>query len=98
MVPGSGTAETVLAQLVMVLPCRVTAPFCAKALPHLMVAPVFRLMLVRARIFPSNAVLVPSVAELPTCQKMFGSFIGFPVRLLIKIMDEPLAVVSVLGI
>jgi hypothetical protein len=30
-------------------------------------------MLVLARIFPSNAVAVPRVAELPTCQNMLGS-------------------------
>ena len=45
----------------------VTAPFRAKALPDTL-APVFRVMLVSARIFPANAVPVPRVAELPTCQ------------------------------
>ena len=39
-----------------------------KALPFRMVAVVLRVMLASARIFPSNAVPVPSVAELPTCQ------------------------------
>ena len=81
----------------IVLPCSVTAPFRASALPQVIVAPVFKLMLVSARIFPSNAVLVPSVAELPTCQKMFASLICLPVRLLMKMIDEPLAVVSVVG-
>jgi hypothetical protein len=47
---------------------RVTAPVCAKALPCT-VAPVVRVLLVRARILPVKAVPVPSVAELPTCQK-----------------------------
>jgi hypothetical protein len=58
-----------------------------------MVAPVFRVMLVRARIFPWNVVVVPRVAELPTCQNTFES-----VKLLLKITDELLAVVSVLPI
>ena len=46
---------------------RVTAPFSAKARP-VMVAPVVRVMLVSAMMLPANAVVVPSVAELPTCQ------------------------------
>ena len=33
------------------------------------VAPVVAVMLVSARMLPMNAVLVPRVAELPTCQK-----------------------------
>ena len=53
-------AETVLVSIV-------TAPFRARALPDTL-APVFRVMLVSARIFPTNVVVVPSVAELPTCQ------------------------------
>src|ERR1700737_1451336 len=51
----------------------VTAPLIAKALPVVILAPVVRVMLVLARIFPSNAVAVPRVAELPTCQNMLGS-------------------------
>jgi len=77
----------------MTLLSNVTAPLIANALPQPMVAPVFRVMLDSARIFPSNAVVVPSVAELPTCQYTFGS-----VRLLLKRTDEALAVVSVLPI
>src|ERR1017187_8318806 len=100
-VPGSGTVD--LLRLPpqpppMTLLSNVTAPFLAKALPQPMVAPVFRVMLLSARIFPRNAVVVPRVAELPTCQNMFGSVLGLPVRLLIKITDELLAVVSVLPI
>lgn len=68
----------------------VTAPLRAKARP-LTVAPVFSVMLVSARIFPLNAVVVPSVAELPTCQKMLQSWA--PLR---TTTDELLAVVSVL--
>src|SRR5579863_10504068 len=47
-----------------VLSSRVTAAVSAKALPHEIVAPVSSVMLADARIFPSNAVVVPSVAEL----------------------------------
>ena len=36
----------------MLLSFRVTAPFIAKALPSVMLAPVSRVMLVRARILP----------------------------------------------
>ena len=50
---------------VMVLESRVTAPVCARARPFKL-APVCRLMDVRARIFPTNEVPVPSVAELTT--------------------------------
>ena len=63
----------------MTLLSKVTAPFLAKALPQPMVAPLFRVMLVSARMFPWNDVVVPRVAELPTCQNTFGS-----VRLLLK--------------
>jgi hypothetical protein len=45
----------------------VTAPVRAKRAPSL-VAPVFRVMLASARMFPLKSVVVPSVAELPTCQ------------------------------
>ena len=45
----------------------VTAPFRASARPDTL-APVVNEMLVSARMFPVNAVFVPRVAELPTCQ------------------------------
>src|ERR1700676_762677 len=51
----------------------VTAPLIAKALPRVISAPAARLMLVKATIFPSKMVLMPIVAELPTCQKILGS-------------------------
>lgn len=89
-VGGSETAQVVL---VMVLVSRVTAPLRARALPGIMPALVFRVMLVRARIFPWNAVVVPSVAELPICQKTLQ-----PEPLLIIRTDELLAVVRVLPI
>jgi hypothetical protein len=54
--------------LVMVLLSRVTAPFRASALPS-MIVPVFTEIDCRARMLPTKVELVPSVAELPTCQK-----------------------------
>lgn len=56
----------------MLLASIVTAPFCAKALPKRL-ALVFRVILVRARMLPINAVPVPRVAELPICQKTLQS-------------------------
>ena len=50
-------------------------------------------MLVSARMFPANVVVVPSVAELPTCQNTLQCEPP-----LITTTDEPLAVVSVLPI
>ena len=46
----------------------VTAPFRASTRPST-VAPVVTVMLVSARIVPRKLEPVPSVAELPTCQK-----------------------------
>ena len=45
----------------------VTAPVCANARPDSEV-PVFSVILLSARMLPTIAVAVPSVAELPTCQ------------------------------
>jgi hypothetical protein len=53
---------------VTVLLSSVTAPVCARTRPST-VAPVSRVAEVRARIVPEKLVVVPSVAELPTCQK-----------------------------
>ena len=46
----------------------VTAPVSARARPE-MLASLFKVMLARAMMFPTKEVVVPSVAELPTCQK-----------------------------
>jgi hypothetical protein len=54
----------------------VTAPVRAKRAPEL-VAPVFAVMLASARMFPLKLVVVPSVAELPTCQNATRSRLGF---------------------
>jgi hypothetical protein len=60
-----GTPHTAAATL---LESSVTAPFRARTLPDTF-APVLRVMLVSARMLPTNEVVVPRVAELPTCQK-----------------------------
>jgi hypothetical protein len=89
-----GDAMKMAAQSVTetMLLARVTAPFCAKALPDI-VAPVFNVMLVRARMFPMNEVVVPRTAELPICQNTLQ--LEPP---LIMLTEELLAVVSVLPI
>ena len=76
----------------MVLLIKVAEPFRAKALPA-MLAALFKLMLVSARIFPTNVVVVSRVAELPTCQNTLH-FVAPPVTT----TDEPGPVVSVLPI
>ena len=55
------------AGLVMVLPSSVTAPVRVSNLPST-VAPVFSVIEMFARMFPLKTEVVPSVAELPTCQ------------------------------
>jgi hypothetical protein len=70
----------------------VTAPVRANNLPD-MLTPVFMVILVSAMIFPLNAVVVPSVAELPTCQNTLQGE-----ALLIRTTDDADAVVSVLPI
>ena len=52
----------------MVLVSIVTAPVRASSLPSSTVAPVFAVMDVKARMFPTKRVVVSRVAELPTCQ------------------------------
>ncbi|KJF15617.1 hypothetical protein AXFE_35410 [Acidithrix ferrooxidans] len=54
--------------IVIELDSRVTAPVWAKMRP-LTVAPVFRVTEVSANMVPAKFVVVPRVAELPTCQK-----------------------------
>src|SRR4051812_46874846 len=76
----------------MLLLPSVTAPFRARARPA-NVAPVLMVMLVRARMLPTNVVVAPSVAELPTCQKT----LQFDAPL-ITATDDPDAVVKVLPI
>ena len=73
------------------LPAAVTAPLRAKVLPDTL-APVFEVTLASARMFPANVVVVPSVAELPTCHDTLQ--FEPPITLTV----EALAVVSVLPI
>jgi hypothetical protein len=76
----------------MALSSRVTAPVRAKALPA-RDAPVLSDMDASAIMFPSNEVVVPRVAELPTSKKMFAGTAP-----LMRATLLPLAVVSVLPI
>jgi hypothetical protein len=62
---GVGDAQ---AGTVMTSSSRVTAPLRASARPMIL-SPVFTEIEVRARMLPWNDECVPSVAELPTCQK-----------------------------
>src|SRR5206468_4201053 len=77
----------------IVLVSRVTAPFRANALPGSIFALFCRAILVRARMLPLNEVVVPRVAELPTCQKTLQ-----PEPPLIMETDEPAAVMRVLTV
>ena len=56
----------------MVLLSIVTAPVLANALPS-SVAPVLKVMDSIAKTVPLKTEVVPKVAELPTCQKMFDA-------------------------
>lgn len=67
----------------------VTAPIRASARPF-SVAPVFSVMDWSARIEPMKLDVVPIVAELPTCQKMFEA-LAPPLRITLR----PEVVVSV---
>ena len=71
VLPASGTNEGV-GGAVIALASSVTAPVSANSRPSRSVAPVFAVMEALARMFPSKAVAVPSVAELPICQKTFA--------------------------
>lgn len=62
------TASAAQVGTLIVLSSSVTAPVCACTRPFTF-APVFNVAEVCARIEPTNVVAVPSVAELPTCQK-----------------------------
>ena len=78
--------------IVISLSCNVTAPVRASALPF-SVAPVSIVMDILANMVPSNTEYVPSVAELPTCQKMLAA-VAPPLRTI----REVLVSVSVLAI
>jgi len=98
-VAGSGTSEpppgppVLEEQMAMVLVSIATAPLRARARPQSREAPESRVMLVRARRLPAKAVVVPRVAELPTCQKTFPLWAS-----LMKLTAEALAVLRLLPI
>ena len=73
----------------MVFPDIVTPPVLANALP-LRVAPVLKVIDCMANIVPIKTDVVPNVAELPTCQKIFDANAP-PLR----ITWRPVVVVSV---
>ena len=69
-----------------------TVPVCARTLPDTL-ALVSNVILASAKIFPANAVVVPRVAEVPTCQNTLHSLPPLITR-----TEEPLAVVSAVPI
>ena len=77
--------------LVIVLLSNVTEPFRARIRPSTVV-PVLSVIDVNAMMVPTKVVPVPSVAELPTCQKTLQAFP--PLRRTTRLFD---AVVSALG-
>ena len=74
------------------VPLNVTAPVCTSALPF-MVELAFMVMEAYAMMVPLKTEEVPSVAELPTCQKMFLAWAP-PVKITLPLT----ATVSVLAI
>ena len=66
----------------MVFPAIVIPPILANALPS-RVAPVLKVIDCIARTVPLNTVVVPKVAELPTCQKMLEA-IAPPLRITLR--------------
>jgi len=64
----------------MVLESIVTAAILANALP-VRVAPVLSVTAWLAMMVPSNTEVVPSVAEVPTCQKMLAA-LAPPLRII----------------
>jgi hypothetical protein len=65
---GVGVGETAHTALLTMFVSNVTAPDCASTLPS-MLAPVVTVMDACAMMVPLKIELVPSVAELPICQK-----------------------------
>ena len=65
--PGPGSEPVAQRELSSTLLIRLTAPLRASRRP-MTVAPLLSEMLASAITLPWNAVVVPSVAELPTCQ------------------------------
>src|SRR3954470_13389345 len=89
---GRGRTRTEHAAVLTTLLSSVTAPLRASARPIIR-TPVVSVMLVNASTLPMRDVVVPAVAELPTCQNTLHAEPP-----LIITTDEALAVVSVLPI
>jgi hypothetical protein len=77
------------ADSVMVLSSRLTWPFLANTRPFTL-APVCTVAEVNAKMLPTNVVSVPSVAELPTCQKTLHAWA--PPMSLTVLFDEVIRV------
>ncbi len=88
---GGGGVNAAQVSVLTLFESIVTAPFRARVRPDT-VAPVFKVMLVSARMLPEKAVVVPSVAELPICQNALH---GAPP--LVTNTEEPVAVVIALA-
>jgi hypothetical protein len=73
----------------MVLSSRLTWPFLANTRPFTL-APVCTVAEVNAKMLPTNVVSVPSVAELPTCQKTLHAWA--PPMSLTVLFDEVIRV------
>ncbi len=86
---GAGPVPAAQRDRVTVSLINVTAPLRAKSLPFT-VAPLFTEIDVKAMTVPWSAVLVPSVAELPTCQKTLHAWAP-----LMRLTPRSVAVVSV---
>jgi len=91
-VTGPGPGPPGPAGLVTGLLSKVTAPVRARALPW-RTAPVPSEIDAKARMFPENVEEVPSVAELPTCQKTLAAWAPLTrTTLLLVAVVSPLAI------
>ena len=90
-VPLAAVAAVQLGRFIWLL-SRVTAPLRASNLPY-MTAPVVAVTEANANTVPTNTELVPSVAELVTCQNTLHAF---PPLIIMTLLDE--AVISVLAL
>jgi hypothetical protein len=87
----TGVAAVQLGRFIWLL-SRVTAPLRARSLPN-MTAPVVAVTEVNASTVPTKTELVPSVAELVTCQNTLHAL---PPLITVTLLDE--AVISVLAL
>lgn len=76
----------------MLAESRLTAPLRARARPE-MLAPLFAVTLFNARMLPTKLLVVPNVADVPTCQATLHA-----VAPLVSSTDEPFAVTRLLPV